>query len=50
MTARFASLNARTQVAVVAGGLLLIAIIGYFAVIAPKRSSAASLKKQTAAL
>ena len=50
MTARFASLNARTQVAAVAGGLLLIAIIGYFAVIAPKRSSAASLKKQTAAL
>ena len=50
MTARFASLNARTQVAVVAGGLFLIAIIGYFAVIAPKRSSAASLKGQTAAV
>ena len=50
MTARFASLNARAQIAVVAGGLLLIAIIGYFALIAPKRSSAASLKNQTAAV
>lgn len=48
MTARFASLNARTQVAVVAGGLLLIAIIGYFALISPKRATASSLKQQTA--
>jgi len=50
VTARFASLNARTQIAVVAGGLLLVAIIGYFALIAPKRANAASLKKQTAAV
>jgi Tfp pilus assembly protein PilO len=50
VTARFASLNARTQIAVVAGGLLLIAVIGYFALIAPKRANAASLKKQTAAV
>lgn len=50
MTARFASLNAKAQIAVVAGGLLLIALIGYFALIAPKRSSAASLKQQTAAV
>ncbi len=50
MTARFASLNARTQIAVVAGGLLLIAVIGYFALVAPKRANAASLKKQTAAV
>ena len=50
MTARFASLNARTQIAVLVGGLLLVAVIGYFALIAPKRSNAASLKKQTAAV
>jgi Tfp pilus assembly protein PilO len=50
VTARFASLNARTQIAVVAGGLLLVAVIGYFALIAPKRANAASLKKQTAAV
>jgi len=50
VTARFASLNARTQIAVVAGGLLLIAVIGYFALVAPKRANAASLKKQTAAV
>lgn len=50
MTARFASLNAKTQIAVVAGGLLLIAVIGYFALIAPKRANAASLEKQTAAV
>jgi len=50
VTARFESLNAKTQIAVVAGGLLLVAIIGYFALIAPKRANAASLKKQTAAV
>ncbi len=50
MTARFASLNARTQIAVLVGGLLLVAVIGYFALIAPKRANAASLKKQTAAV
>lgn len=50
MTARFASLGARTQIAVVAGGLLLVVLIGYFALIAPKKSSAADLKKQTAAV
>jgi Tfp pilus assembly protein PilO len=50
VTARFTSLNAKTQVAVVAGGLLLVVIIGYFAVISPKRSDAAHLKQQTAAV
>jgi Tfp pilus assembly protein PilO len=50
VTARFASLSARTQVAVVAGGLFLVVIIGYFALIAPKQSNAADLKKQTAAV
>jgi Tfp pilus assembly protein PilO len=50
VTARFASLSARTQVAVVAGGLFLVVIVGYFALIAPKQSNAADLKKQTAAV
>lgn len=50
MTARFASLNSKTQVGAVAGGLLLVAIIGYFALIAPKRANAANLKRQTASV
>ena len=50
MTARLASLSTRAQVAVIAAALLLVALIGYFAVIAPKRSTAADLKKQTAAV
>jgi len=50
VTARLASLQTRAQVAVIAFGLLLVAIIGYFALIAPKHSTASSLKKQTAAV
>ena len=50
MTARFASLSDGKKIASIAGALLLVAIIGYFALIAPKRSDAASLKKQTAAV
>jgi Tfp pilus assembly protein PilO len=50
VTARFASLSARAQIAIVAGGLFLVVIIGYFALIAPKQSNAADLKKQTAAV
>lgn len=50
MTARFASLSDGKKIASIAGALLLVAIIGYFALIAPKRSSAASLKKETAAV
>ena len=50
MTARLASLPTKAQVALVAVGLLLVALIGYFALIAPKHSTAASLKKQTAAV
>ena len=50
MTARFASLSPRAQTALVAGGLLVIAILGYFVLISPKRSTAADLKKQTAAV
>ncbi|HLY86857.1 MAG TPA: type II secretion system protein GspM [Gaiellaceae bacterium] len=50
MTARLASLSTRAQVAVVAAALVLVAVIGYFALISPKNSTAASLKKQTAAV
>lgn len=50
MTARISSLSPRAQVALVAGGLLLVALIGYFAVISPKRADAAQLKQQTAAV
>ncbi|HEY3551181.1 MAG TPA: type 4a pilus biogenesis protein PilO [Gaiellaceae bacterium] len=50
MTARFASLSDGKKVASIAGALLLVGIIGYLALIAPKRSTAASLKQQTAAV
>ncbi len=50
MTARLASLSKTAQIAVIAGVLLLVAVIGYFALIGPQRSTAASLKKQTAAV
>ena len=50
MTARLASLSPRAQGAVVAGVLFVVALLGYFVVIAPKRSTAADLKKQTAAV
>jgi Tfp pilus assembly protein PilO len=50
VTARLSSLSTRAQVALVAGGLLLVVLIAYFAVISPKRSTAAQLKQQTAAV
>ena len=50
MTARLASLPERAQVALVAAALLLVALIGYFAVISPKRSDATNLKHQTASV
>jgi Tfp pilus assembly protein PilO len=50
VTARLASLSTRAQVALIAATLLLVALIGYFALIAPKRSTAAGLQKQTAAI
>ncbi len=50
MTARFASLSTRAQAVLVAGALLLVAVVGYFVLIAPKHSTAADLKKQTAAV
>jgi Tfp pilus assembly protein PilO len=50
VTARLASLPKAAQVALVATGLLLVALVGYFTLISPKRSTAAGLKKQTAAV
>lgn len=50
MIARLAGLSQRAQVAVVAAALLLVAIIGYVALISPKHSTASKLKKQTASV
>jgi Tfp pilus assembly protein PilO len=50
VTARLASLPKAAQVALIACALLFVAMVGYFAVIAPKKHTAASLKKQTAAV
>jgi Tfp pilus assembly protein PilO len=50
VTARLKNLSKGAQAALVVGALLLVAVIGYFGVISPKRSSAASLKQQTAAV
>jgi Tfp pilus assembly protein PilO len=50
VTARFENLSSRAQVALVTGVLLLVALIGYFALIAPKRSTANHLQQQAAAV
>ena len=50
MTARLSTLSKGAQVALVATGLLLVVVVGWFALISPKRSTAADLKKQTAAV
>lgn len=50
MTARLQSLSKGAQVALVVGLLLLVVVVGYFGVISPKRSTAAGLKQQTAAV
>jgi Tfp pilus assembly protein PilO len=50
VTARFDSMPKAAQVALTACALLLVAMVGYFALIAPKHHTAASLKKQTAAV
>jgi len=50
VTARLKSMSTTGQVALIAAVLLLVAVVGYFALISPKRSTAASLKKQTAAV
>jgi Tfp pilus assembly protein PilO len=50
VSARLASLPKPAQFALVAGLLLFILLVGYFTLISPKRSSAADLKQQTAAV
>lgn len=50
MIARFSALSRSAQLALVGSCLLLVVVVGWFALIAPKRSSAASLKEQTAAV
>jgi Tfp pilus assembly protein PilO len=50
VTERFTSLSPRAQTVVVGGALILVAVLGYFVLIAPKRSTATDLKKQTAAV
>jgi Tfp pilus assembly protein PilO len=50
VTARLKSLSTTGQVALIAAVLLLVAVVGYLALISPKRSTATSLKKQTAAV
>jgi Tfp pilus assembly protein PilO len=48
--ARLAGLSTGAQIAVIAGAFLLVAVLGYFVLISPKRSTAAELKRQTAAV
>jgi Tfp pilus assembly protein PilO len=48
VTARLAGLPKAAQVALVASVLLLVALLGYFTLISPKKSTAANLKQQTA--
>jgi Tfp pilus assembly protein PilO len=50
VSARLASLPRPAQIALVASVLLLVLLMGYFALISPKRSDAANLKKQVAAV
>jgi Tfp pilus assembly protein PilO len=50
VTARLSSLSKGAQVALVVTMLVLVVAIGWFALISPKRSTAADLKKQTAAV
>jgi Tfp pilus assembly protein PilO len=50
VTARLESLPKATQLALTSAVLLVVALAGYFALISPKRSTAADLKKQTAAV
>ncbi|HEU5243532.1 MAG TPA: type 4a pilus biogenesis protein PilO [Gaiellaceae bacterium] len=50
MTARLKNMSKGGQIALAVGGLLLVVAVGWFAVIGPKRSTANSLKQQTAAV
>jgi Tfp pilus assembly protein PilO len=48
VTSRFATLSPRGQALLVGGALLLVTVMGWFVLIAPKRTTASNLKKQTA--
>jgi len=50
VTARLATLSPRAQTTLVAAVLLVVAVMGYFVLIAPKRSTASDLKKQTSSV
>ena len=50
MTDRLKNMSKGGQVALIVGALLLVSVIGYFALIGPKRSQANSMKQQTAAV
>jgi Tfp pilus assembly protein PilO len=50
VSARLASLPKPAQFALVASLMLLVLLVGYFTLVSPKRSSAADLKQQTAAV
>jgi Tfp pilus assembly protein PilO len=50
MTARLSALSRPAQLALVGAALLLVVVVGWFALVAPKRSTAADLKEQTAAV
>ena len=50
MTARLSALSRSAQLGLVGTALLLVVVVGWFALVAPKRSTAADLKEQTAAV
>jgi Tfp pilus assembly protein PilO len=50
MTARLSALSRSAQLGLVGAALLLVVVVGWFALVAPKRSTAADLKEQTAAV
>jgi Tfp pilus assembly protein PilO len=50
VTARLKNMSRGGQIALAVGALLLVAAVGYFGLIAPKRSTANGLKQQTAAV
>lgn len=44
----FSGMSRQTQIALVCAGLLVVAIVGYFALISPKRSEAKNVRAETA--
>lgn len=50
MTARLSALSRSAQLALVGAALVLVVVVGWFALVSPKRSTATDLKEQTAAV